>query len=350
MSQAFFVIPGLLLPQSNLGCVDAASEEFLRRLISGATCTPIRQQLCPAGFPDAAHWLWCWRVLTRQTSWFSTAPYRWQATDAPELPGEIWRLGFFRKTDDNRLTDYRTELSESDFLALETKLRRPFLDHGFILQSTGTSFFLSRKKPWGVIVPEAETLCRQVLDPFPVCASNPDDTASIHRAVETLQTVRKTLETLSLSGLDIPWIDGGGAFRYFYPPTKIRSVLSDDSAILGWALASGILLQRIGRLDGATDWPSDAPNGSRIVVFNRSADSTSTAWRNHLALIVERTLSLMQKAKAKGCEEAVIVGCGHHETVTWSIRLTAVNALWARLSASKLPAPKDWIIEHEAVT
>ena len=85
---------------------------------------------------------------------------------------------------------------------------------------------------------------------------------------------------------------GGGDFAYVYPPTKIRSVLTDNETVKGWALAAGTLLQRIGPVTGAAAWPEDAPQGECIALIETLYEpwlrQDWAAWQAGIETVCER--------------------------------------------------------------
>lgn len=149
-------------------------------------------------------------------------------------------------------------------------------------------------------------------------------------ACETaLTAIGSPAQTVWLSG-------GGGAFDYVYPPTKIRSVLTDNEAVKGWALAAGILLQRIGKVTGATTWLEDAPQGECIALIEELYEpwlkQDWQTWEAHIPKVCERIdvlsaaskrkgatpLSLSARAKALPCR--VPSGCRRHAR-SWRVSL-----------------------------
>lgn len=85
--------------------------------------------------------------------------------------------------------------------------------------------------------------------------------------IKLLGACETTLAAMGSPAQTVWLCGGGGAFDYVYPPTKIRSVLTDNEAVKGWALAAGILLQRIGHVTGAESWLEDAPQGECIALI-----------------------------------------------------------------------------------
>ena len=143
---------------------------------------------------------------------------------------------------------------------------------------------------------------------------------------------------------------GGGAFDYVYPPTKIRSVLTDNEAVKGWALAAGILLQRIGKVTGATTWLEDAPQGECIALIEELYEpwlkQDWQTWEAHIPKVCERIDVLSAASKKKGCDAALIVGTGDGFTVSCPKRLSSARSLLARLTGSDMNPASILFLEN----
>ena len=166
-------------------------------------------------------------------------------------------------------------------------------------------------------------------------------------------TFNETLKDASIESagqaLNALWISGGGCYSNFYPPTRIRSVLTDIDAVTGWALAAGILNHRLGRITGAEEWPADAPNGECIAVIDTLYSAWLAKdwakWQQLLPSVIFQVDALAQAARKKGCDRTVIVGCGESLTVTLARKNNNPKSLLARLSPTrKLPA-QHWLFQ-----
>ncbi len=304
----------------------------LKALLKGAE-DPICQTLCEAHQSGSVSLAWCWKVLTRSKEPFATAPYRWLMLGGPRLAGEIWRLNLLSLKGDAVSGFYSP--TEDAIEKISLALRAPLSEAGFVLQRWDASLYLTRKTPWGITTREAETLIGRAF--LENDLSSRDD--SKKSAWEVLKKLNTLLKDLAIDGADALWIDGGGKLIDFYPPTQIRSVLADDLAILGWADASGILSQRMGKARGATSWPQDAPNGAVIAVLpelqSEGLNPNTEAWENALTALTNQITLLKEAARKRGCDEALIVACGKRMTKTFTVKLTNPKSLLARFTRSK---------------
>ncbi len=333
MTQAYFIIPNLLYPSKDL--LRSESEKSLtslKAILKGAE-EPICQTLCEAHHSGSVDLAWCWKVLTRSKETFATAPYRWLMLGGPRLSGEIWRLNLL-SLNDGVVCDF-FDPTEQAIETISLALRAPLSQAGFVLQRWDASLYLTRKTAWGVTTREAETLVGKSISEHDFSSQE----NSAESAWEVLTKLNTLLKSLAIDGADALWIDGGGKLIDFYPPTQIRSVLADDDAILGWADASGILSQRMGKARGATSWPKDAPNGAVIAVLSQLKDSSLTpntkAWENALTALTNSFTLLKEAARKRGCDEALIVACGKRMTKTFTVKLTNPKSLLARFTRSK---------------
>ncbi len=334
MTQAYFIIPNLLYPRKDLLLSESVKAlTSLKALLKGAE-GPISQTLCKTHHSGSVDLAWCWKVLTRSKETFATAPYRWLMLGGPRLAGEIWRLnllslngnavcGFFNPTED--------AIEKISFA-----LRSPLSQTGFVLQRWDASLYLTRKTPWGISTREAETLIGRTISENDLSSLKEGASKAAWNALTQLNTL---LKSLAIEGADALWIDGGGKLIDFYPPTQIRSVLADDDAILGWADASGILSQRMGKATGASAWPKEAPNGAVIAVLSQLKNPTLTpnteAWEKALTALTDSLTLLKEAARKRGCDEALIVACGTRMTKTFTVKLTNPKSLLARFTRSK---------------
>lgn len=344
MTQAYFIIPGLLRENKETAeAADTAVVAALSALLKGAE-TPAEQTLVPAHMSGSTHLAWCWHVLTRSTEIFATAPYRWAMLGGPRFAGEIWRLSVLTKDEKGRIAGFFSgdeKASEGISVALRGELQK----EGFTLQRWDSSFFLTRKTPWGITAREAETLVGSL--PTEANLQSNESDAVAKEAYTKVEKLNKVLTALSIPGADALWIDGGGFLQDFYPPTQIRSVLADDAAILGWADASGILCHRVAKATGATNWPADAPNGALLAVFSDLLkEATSTDYNKTTLGLCAQIAALKEAARKRGCDEALIVACGKRKTKTFSVKLTNPKSLLARFAPTKKINVTSWLYEE----
>ena len=149
-------------------------------------------------------------------------------------------------------------------------------------------------------------------------------------ACETaLTAIGSPAQTVWLSG-------GGGAFDYVYPPTKIRSVLTVNEVVKVWALAAGIVLQRIGIVTGATTEE----------LYEPWLKQDWQTWEVHIPKVCERIDVLSAASKKKGCDAALIVGTGEGFTVSCPKRLSSARSFLARLTGSDMNPASILFLEN----
>ncbi len=347
MTQAYFIIPGLLREKKGVSdALDPTALAALSTLLKGAEA-PAEQTLVPEHMSGSTHLAWSWRVLTRSNEAFATAPYRWTMLGGPRFAGEIWRLSILTKDEKGHVAGFFSgdeKASEAISVALRSELQK----EGFTLQRWDSSFFLTRKKPWGLTAREAETLIGSSPAETDLQVSATNSTAT--EAYAEIEKLNKILDDLSIPGAASLWIDGGGLLQDFYPPTQIRSVLADDAAILGWADAAGILCHRVAKATGATNWPADAPNGAVLAVFSDlvrvAPQGTSPDYTKAILSLCAQIATLKEAARKRGCEEALIVACGKRKTKTFSVKLTNPKSLLARFATAKKIDFAHWLYEE----
>lgn len=347
MTQAYFIVPGLLVPNRNvLKAIPPEAIACVEKLTQGAKDWT-EQTLAESHQTGSAHLIWCWRVLTRSREAMATAPYRWVTQGGPRLSGQIWRLTLLH-CDENGGVLGKTSLTETQQDRVYSVLYPLFQKEGFTLQRWDADFYLSRKTPWQVSVREVETLLGH---PIPSEEGFFSDKAeNVTNALTLLGTLTQAIQGLGIAGLEGLWIDGGGPIQDFYPPTQIRSVLSDDAAVLGWADAAGILNHRVGKITGALSWPSDAPRGAVLALFPNLykawIQGDWDAWNRALPTLAEQLITLKEAARLRGCNEALIVACGGKMTKTFTVKLTNPKSLLSRFRPQKSPDVNAWIIEE----
>ena len=347
MTQAYFIVPGLLVPNRNawkaisseaiacVGKLTQGAEDWTEQILAGPHQT------------GSAHLIWCWRVLTRSREAMATAPYRWVTQGGPRLSGQIWRLSLLH-CDKNGDVLGKAPLTEAQQNRVYSTLYPLFQKDGFTLQRWDADFYLSRKTPWAVSVREVETLLGHAIPNEQGFFS--DKAENVTKALALLDTLTQAIQRLGIADLERLWIDGGGSIQDFYPPTQIRSVLSDDAAVLGWADSAGILNHRVGKITGALSWPSDAPRGAVLALFPNLYKAwiqcNWAEWNCALPKLAEQLITLKEAARLRGCDEALIVACGEKMTKTFAVKLTNPKSLLSRFRPQKSPDVNAWIIEE----
>ena len=350
MSQAYFLIPGLLLPADARSKITAETLTVADRFSAAVKGDPIRQTLVAGPLTGSVHLAWVWQVVTRRPLPFSSAPFAWLIDDGPDLTSEIWSLTCFTSAAghpaDITLTDDTVE-------ALSVLLRRPLEERGFTLQRWDKTFYLTRQTGWGVVAPEWPVI-RAGLVSYDGLAPLPEANQTVlEDARDDLHTLNQILADARLTdaagqlitGLAIT---GGGCQQRFNPPTKIRSVLADTPFIRSWAQESGILNHRTGRVTGTTVWPEDAPAGDVIAVIDMLYEPWLkrdwTEWAHRLPDTLAACKTLAAASKKKNCTTALVVACGMTDTVTLTTTTAPAAGLLARLTQKRLPAA-SWLFE-----
>lgn len=347
MTQAYFIVPGLLVPNRNAWkAISSEAIACVGKLTQGAEDWT-EQILAAPHQTGSAHLIWCWRVLTRSREAMATAPYRWVTQGGPRLSGQIWRLSLLH-CDKNGDVLGKAPLTEAQQNRVYSTLYPLFQKDGFTLQRWDADFYLSRKTPWPVSVREVETLLGHAIPNEQGFFS--DKAENVTKALALLDTLTQAIQRLGIADLERLWIDGGGSIQDFYPPTQIRSVLSDDAAVLGWADSAGILNHRVGKITGALSWPSDAPRGAVLALFPNLYKAwiqcNWAEWNCALPKLAEQLITLKEAARLRGCDEALIVACGEKMTKTFAVKLTNPKSLLSRFRPQKSPDVNAWIIEE----
>ena len=347
MTQAYFIVPGLLVPNRNAWkAISSEAIACVEKLTQGAADWT-EQTLAGPHQTGSAHLIWCWRVLTRSREAMATAPYRWVTQGGPRLSGQIWRLSLLH-CDKNGDVLGKAPLTEAQQNRVYSTLYPLFQKDGFTLQRWDADFYLSRKTPWPVSVREVETLLGHAIPNEQGFFS--DKAENVTKALALLDTLTQAIQRLGIADLERLWIDGGGSIQDFYPPTQIRSVLSDDTAVLGWADSAGILNHRVGKITGALSWPSDAPRGAVLALFPNLYKAwiqcNWAEWNCALPKLAEQLITLKEAARLRGCDEALIVACGEKMTKTFAVKLTNPKSILSRFRPQKSPDVNAWIIEE----
>lgn len=348
MEQAYFLIPGLLLNSEARTHLSDTTIQRLTEMTRGITAASTYQVLSSSSRKKSPHYQWLWSVLTQKNFPYATAPFRWLQMQGPMLGGEIWRLSL-TKTQNNAFTT-AVALSEASAELVASTLTQSLVQAGFTLQRWDKALFLTRKTPWGVTAREFETLYRET--PTLEDAIEPiSDSSAAVRARETLQQLTEKIQSLNCPDFDALWIDGGGYAQDFYPPTLVRSVLSDDPAILGWAQAAGILNHRTAKSTAATGWPEEAPRGTCIAVLENLyqpwLERDWMTWEKRVSDVIDQLVILKDAARRRGCEQALIVGFGEISSVTFTTKLTNPRSLLAKFVRSAVEDSQQWLIEPD---
>lgn len=353
MSQSYFVIPGLLLPESAKTRVSAEALKTAGSLTRGLCGELLEQSFQTRAYRHALHLVWLWRVLTRRTKPPAVAAFEWMACDGPELSTEVWNFDLAHEDAAGKLTAVDLSARSDMVEKISTLLTVPLREAGFTLQRWDSRIFVTRKSNWDAVVPPFSTRLYGKSTESDIEGDN----AAVARNL--MKTLSKLLESAALDTprgtVNFVWISGGGHAERFYPPTLIRTLLSDEPAPLFWSQNAGILNHRTGALTGADKWPADAPAGDRIALIDALYEpylrEDWAGWEEKLPSVIDTVQKLKTAGLAKDCPDALIVALGASHSVSIPVRVSAgaAGSILARLKAMKQkeePA-EHWIFERE---
>lgn len=354
MTQAYFLVPGLLLDESVKDRLSKETLELAGRLSTNLASDPIAQELGEGVFSRSNHLSWIWSVLMRRALPPQTAAYAWPVDQGPQFcSNDVYNLNAAHI--DEAGVVHAVELSDAAVEALAKCITPALTRMDFKLQRWDKVLYLTRKDTLSVYARPFEALVGHVRNLSEDLECVTEDEALGEKNLTTFVEDLKNLEALvreadiSVDGVAINalWIDGASRYANVYPPTTIRSVLTDDATVFGWGLAAGILNHRLGKLTAATEWPSDAPSGERIALvdglYKAWLAKDWDAWQKALPAVVDQFEKLSESARKKGCDEALIVACGEGLTVSIARKLTNPKSLLARFSSGKKLASDAWL-------
>ena len=333
MSQVYFLIPGLIPGPEAKNKISNSTLERLKKTLGRLSDDPILQPLGSPVFSKSVHLCWLWSVLTRRALPFTCAPYAWAVQNGPMLSGDICSINLCARTASGTLAE--AQMTQEQMEQACAALSAVLLSYGFVLQRWDPYLYLTRKQHFKAAAAPFEVVRTQTGPLQQWIEGEEKDLALelIATCERALSNIQSPAQTVWLSG-------GGGAFDYVYPPTKIRSVLTDNETVKGWSLAAGILLQRIGPISEAQGWPEDAPQGDCIALLETLYDPWLkrdwTVWQEKITQLCDQIDVLSAAAKRKGCESALIVGTGDGFTVSCPKRLSTARSILARLTGSDL--------------
>lgn len=352
--QAFFLIPGLIVPAHARAHITADALKCLSALSDNLASEALLQAIGTGVFSRSAHLSWLWSVLMKQAGPAQTAAYAWSVQQGPQLvSNQVYALHVAHLDAQSRL--WPVTLT-ADLIEHICSVLRPELDAaGLTLQRWDATLYATAKRASAVVARPFEAMLGQVRD-FSQDLQ-PLGQEGIHAAQALIEALEATLAAQRLSdgarAINAVWLSGAGPYRNVYPPTRIRSVLADDDAILGWALAAGILKQRMARASTASSWPEDAPRGACIAVLDALyrpwLESDWTQWCARVPAVIEQIQVLSQAARSKGCESSLVVGFGTGCSVSLARSLAPAASLWARLKPKHALRATDWLFAGEAL-
>lgn len=359
MTQAYFLVPGLLLDESVRGNISQKSLAKADKLSSSLASDPLMQELGTGVFSRSVHLCWLWSVLMKKDLPPQTAAYAWPVDQGPQLCSNDV-LGLHPAHINDKGVVQSVEMTEAAIESFSKCLTPALNDLGFKLQRWDKVLYVTRKDNWGVAFRPFETLVGQVrslsLDIEGLSDNASEKETQRQTAAKAIGHLEKILASahIEVNGTSVNalWLDGASRYANVYPPTTIRSVLADDPAVIGWALAAGILNHRLAKATQATQWPADAPNGERIAVIETLYKAWLTrdwkSWEEKLPEVIEQIEQLSESARQKGCDQALIVACGNAMTVSIPKKLTHPHSLLARFTANKKLAAEAWLFRANA--
>jgi hypothetical protein len=359
MSQAYFLIPGLLLPQQAFERLSASTLSALEQLTLGQTAEVMSQTLSSGVFTRAVHDMWVWRVLCSRPSFPPIAPYVWHTELELVFASEVWRLDIGTRTADGIRALPDAALTDDLIETICARLLKPLASEGFTLQRWDKTLYLTRRNNWPVATRPWSTLTvghrpdERDIEPAP--GAQPDSVLAAQAALNRLQTALCTPEapvTASGHKADALWIWGGGRGGLIFPPTKIRGVLADETAIISWTQNAGLFSHCTAKAAGAADWPEQCAPGTRLAVLSDLYEPWLHAdwpeWEKRSPALCEQIRTLMAAAAKKECKHSLIIACGERLSSTVTLQAASsggVRGLLERLKRQHCIAPDKWLIE-----
>lgn len=348
MTQVYFLIPGLILPDSALAHISDETLGQLTGLSEGLSQEPIVQTFDNGVFSRAVHLSWAWSVITRKPLPARTAPFFWLMDHGPALATEVWRLDLTTTDSEGRVHAVKGP-SSATVEEVSLRLTPALLAEGFTLQRWDETLYLTRKNDWNALTRPMDSLEGRIRD----FAADVEGEAADAAAASVLRLEAALTSPNVLTDRDRPitglWISGGGHQANFFPPTQLRSVLADDLTIIGWAQSAGILNHRTGPVTGARTWPQDAPSGERLAVLDTLyapwLAGDWTTWQSRIPALIAQIAELKEAARKKGCDASLVVGCGTACTVSFASSVSNPRSLLSRFASRVSFKSRDWITQ-----
>ena len=352
MNTVYFLIPGLRLPQTI--CAEIIARTDCTKLLEscGSAEEIMSQQLVHDSVWDgAAHQIWLWRVISKQTTDPETAAFEWEADGGPSMGAQTWRLWSFHQRDDKTVKSPEPVLTQDERIELHDELVRCVRRFGFELQQWEGRWYLTRKTDWAVTV---KPWCAQKFHPITehsVTGDAREDFFALQQALRDFMadsSINVSRRSRGQETVDGFWPDGGSR-RHLLKASTLRAVMCNDSAVLGWAQNAGLLNFRT--IPVADDWPK-APEGDLLCVIDDLYESYRQAdwqtWSTQLPEVARRICVLSTSARKRRCTRIVIVACGAVDTHTISFEAggTAKGFL-ARFKKKKTLDLNDFLTERD---
>ena len=353
MPTVYFLIPGARIPAEPLKeLLDPALSRQLESAFKGLG--PARVERLASGllapFARCSHHLWFWSVVTRARTTPAHAGYVWLEDHGPELSTEIWDVTPCRLSSGRILPLADDPLSAEEIDRCSPALRAVLARHGFVLQQWDRLWYATRPKDWDVVVRPWQCQAGLALDASAAEGARDEAFAlmrELGEAIASSEVARRRREA-GRPAPDFVWISGGGRLVRFYPPTKIRAVLSDEPVLRRWAMEAGILCQYVGRTS-QLEWPSDAPPGDVIAVVSDLWQPWLAgdwqAWAKALPAALEKISVIRRKALERQNEQAVFIACGDGTAATLAPARAGLKGRLRGRCAKPAPADFSWLAE-----
>lgn len=320
MSTAFILVPGALLPVEPYANLDPSSVEALNRL-AGDADKAVAQRMPFETFARLPHYAWLWRVLSRETTPPGVAPWLWTGAGARPIAPELWRLVPASVGADGRIKELLA-FDEEDVPLVISPVEKALGTAGMRLQLWDNVFYGSRADAWGAATVPGRSLLGEVPGKTVVVG---DEAA--HRALDEALTravtesgVNEARAARGLPAIDVLLAVDGGAYRRFAHPTLMRSVVSEDPVIRGWAESAGIPPAYITAGTDKGAWPAEAPDGDVIAVIDDLIEPKLASdwglWAERLPGAVAKVEAFRASAAAREAEATLVICFGDAQAVT----------------------------------
>ncbi|MGN1209043.1 MAG: hypothetical protein ACI4SV_01975, partial [Duodenibacillus sp.] len=142
MTQVYFLVPGLILPEEARTCISDDVLATLSQLSSDLAGEALMQPMGEGVFSRSVHLEWLWNVLMRSQAPAQTAAFAWPLEQGPQLfANDVLRLDAAHLTSDGQLE--RVTLTDEAIEAVSLILTPILLEAGYTLQRWDTTFYVT---------------------------------------------------------------------------------------------------------------------------------------------------------------------------------------------------------------
>lgn len=345
------VVPGALLPAPIAAdVIGAANAPQLARLLARARIDA--PQPGSAATAGATHWSWLWQRFSGRADVPITAPYAWHALEPADLDrasdtGQLWQIDplHFAVALDHMLAvplEDHDALDRSETLALATAADACAQAVGARVCVLDRHWFLALAQPWSLAAVPLEAALGESIQPLLPTGADARRWRKLLNEIQIawhhhpVNAAREARGAKAVNGL---WLHGGGTYRPL-PASALAQVASEEPAVRGWALASGVPASAVVALDHALDARGDGLyTGSSLY-----ASARAEAWHPWLSALAgfDRWLGgLAGRAFAAGAEVELVL-CGRAVTRSVVLRRGDRWRLWRRAEfAATLAEPLE---------